>query len=87
MLQKTISISKLRERLSEYIDQLEDDGTLVVMRHSEPAAYLLSPDLFEQMVGRLEELLDLHEAYSAMDDLRRGENVEDAEEVFKRLGI
>jgi len=52
----TTSVTELRDRLAETIDKLNDDNAVMVVRHSRPAAYLLSPELYESMLARIERL-------------------------------
>jgi len=83
---KTASVTELREKLAETIDSLDAENAVMVVRHSKPAAYLVSPRLFYELVERLEDLEDLQDMARALDDYRKGSAVE-AEEVFGRLGL
>jgi len=83
---KTASVTELREKLAETIDSLDAENAVMVVRHSKPAAYLVSPRLFDELIERLEDLEDLQDMTAALVDYRKGVAVE-AEEVFGRLGL
>ena len=83
---KTASITELRENLAETIDILEKDSAVLVVRHSKPAAYLVSPEFFEGLIEQLEDLIDLREMDAALAYYRQGKAIS-AEEVFDRLGL
>jgi prevent-host-death family protein len=83
---RTASITELRDNLAETIDSLEEEKTVMVVRHSKPAAFLISPEFFEELDQLLEDLEDLKDTAIALEDYRQGKYVE-AEEVFGRLGL
>lgn len=83
---RTASVTELRDRLAETIDGLNTDNAIMVVRYSKPAAYLISPAMFENLLERIEDLEDQVDMQSALIDYRAGKAV-DAEEVFKRLGL
>jgi prevent-host-death family protein len=83
---RTTSITELRDNLSETIDALAQDQAVMVVRRSKPAAYLVSPAMFEQLLERLEDLEDQLDMEAALADYRNGKAVE-AEAAFARLGI
>jgi prevent-host-death family protein len=83
---RTISITELRDNLSTTIAALSQDQAVLVMRRSKPAAYLVSPSMFEQLFERLEDLGDQIDMQAALVDYRNDKAVE-AEAAFTRLGI
>ena len=83
---RTASISELRDNLASLLDSLDQFGAVMILRHSKPAAYLVSPATFESLVERLEDLEDMQDMESALQDYRQGKTVP-AEEVFGRLGV
>ena len=83
---RTASVTELRDNLSETIDALAQDQAVMVVRRSKPAAYLVSPAMFEQLLERLEDLEDQLDMEAALADYRNGKAVE-AEAAFVRLGI
>ena len=83
---RTTSVTELRDRLAEVIDTLNDDTAVMVVRHSKPAAYLVSPALFERLLERIEDLEDQADMQNAITDYHNGKAV-DAEDVFKQLGL
>jgi prevent-host-death family protein len=83
---KTASVTDLRDNLAETIDSLEKDEAVMVLRHSKPAAYLLSPELFESLLEQIEDLIDLRDMESALEDYSQGKAI-DAEEALGRLGL
>ncbi len=83
---KTASITELRGKLAETIDSLAEEDAVMVVRHSKPAAYLVSPEFFETLVEVIEDLEDIQDMAAAIRDYRQGKAV-DAEEVLGRLGL
>jgi PHD/YefM family antitoxin component YafN of YafNO toxin-antitoxin module len=83
---KTASVTVLRDNLAETIDSLEKEEAIMVLRHSKPAAYLISPELFESLLEQIEDLIDLRDMESALEDYRQGKSI-DAEEALGRLGL
>lgn len=53
---RTTSVTELRDRLAETIDTLSANNAVMVVRHSKPAAYLVSPEFFESLMEQLEQL-------------------------------
>ena len=84
---KTTTVTELRSDLAACISQL-DEGPVVVLSRSRPAAVLVEPKVFDAMLERLELLEDLLDGRRAMADyLADPASVLDAEEVFGRLGL
>jgi PHD/YefM family antitoxin component YafN of YafNO toxin-antitoxin module len=85
MLRST-NVSSLRTDLSTFLKDL-DEGPLLVLSHSRPAAVMLDPEMFEAMVEKIELLEDLVDGRRAIADYRTSpDHAVDAEEVFERLG-
>ncbi len=53
-----VSLTEARTRLSELVQHAEDDPVYLV-RQNRPVGVLLSSTVFEDLLGRLEELEDL----------------------------
>jgi len=84
---KTTTVTQLRENLAKYLDETRE-GPLRVMKHSETAAYLVSAKQFEELVDRLEDLLDIVEGMQAIQELNENPDLAvDAEEAFKEMGL
>ena len=83
---KTTSITELRDNLAGTIDSLQNIHTIMVLRNSKTAAYLVEPEYFENLLEQVEDLLDISEMQLAIEDFQKGDAV-DAEEVFERLGL
>jgi prevent-host-death family protein len=83
---RTTSVTELRDKLAETLDSLGPDSAVMVVRHSQPAAYLISPELFESLIERIEDLEDRVDMATAMGDYHQGQAIE-AEDVFGRLGL
>ena len=87
MTERKTTVTALRENLAKYLDETRE-GPLRVMKHSETAAYLVSAKEFEQLVDKLEDLLDIVEGMEALKELKENPGLAvDAEEVFKELGL
>jgi PHD/YefM family antitoxin component YafN of YafNO toxin-antitoxin module len=65
-----------------------DDGPVVVLSRSRPAAVLVEPQVFDGLLERIEFLEDLLDGRRAMADfLDNPHSAVDADEVFNRLGV
>jgi PHD/YefM family antitoxin component YafN of YafNO toxin-antitoxin module len=81
------SFAELKKReLDEVTRLLEEQETVTVVEGSQPAAYLVSPRLYERLIESAEMLEDITDMQQALEDYRRGEAVE-AEEIFQRLEL
>ena len=83
---RTTTVSELRSDLSSLLATLED-GPLLVLSHSKPKAMLIDPELFSNLIERVELLEDLLDGRQALAEFMENPDVAlDAEEVFSRLG-
>ncbi len=83
---RTTTVTKLRSDLSSIIANLED-GPLLVLSHSKPKAMLIEPELFDNLIKRVELLEDLLDGRQALSEYIQNPDVAtDAEEVFERIG-
>ncbi len=83
---KTTTVSELRADLAELIKNL-DDGPLLVLSRSRPAAVLVEPKMFDAIVEKCELLEDLVDGRRAISEYLEDRSIAvDAEEVFQRLG-
>jgi prevent-host-death family protein len=83
---RTTSITELRDQLATVVDSLDESGPVMIVRHSKPAAYLISPAIFEALLELVEDAEDRRDMQMAVRDYRQGQAVP-AKEVFKRLGV
>jgi prevent-host-death family protein len=83
---KTVPITELRRRISDVIEELQDDDEpTVVLQRSRKAAYIVSPERYEQDQAELRALrherfvAEVREAEAeiAAGKAKRYENVED----------
>ena len=82
---RTATVTELRSDLSSYISKL-DEGPLLVLSHSKPKALLIEPELFDNLIERVELLEDLLDGRQALSEyLEDPEMAVDAEEVFERI--
>lgn len=82
---RTVTVSELRSDLSSFISNLED-GPLLVLSHSKPKAMLIEPELFDNLIERVELLEDLLDGRQVVAEyLEDPDVVIDAEEVFDRI--
>jgi antitoxin StbD len=51
---KTVSVTELKRNLSSVLKEAGDDA-VAVLNHNKPEAYLLSADLYERLLQRLED--------------------------------
>lgn len=84
---RTASVSQLRSDLSSYIQKVEE-GPLIVLSRSQPAAVLLDPQVYDALIENAETLADILDGRLALEHyLANPEAAVDAEEVFTRLGF
>jgi prevent-host-death family protein len=84
---KTTTVTELRSDLAGYLSQL-DEGPVVVLSRSRPAAVLVEPQVFDALLERIELLEDLIDGRRAIADfLDHPDTAVDADEVFTRLGV
>ncbi len=83
---RTTTVTQLRSELASLLESLQD-GPLLVLSHSKPAAILIEPEMFESLVERVEFLEDLFDGRQAIAEYLEDPTVAlDAEEVFERIG-
>jgi len=83
---QTATISELRKDIATYVQSLEE-GPLVILSHSHPAAIMVEPEMFEGLLEKVELLEDLLDGKRLLEDyLSEPGSARDAEEVFQRLG-
>ena len=83
---KTTNVSNLRSDLSSFLKDL-DEGPVLVLSHSRPAAVLMEPEMFDALVEKIELLEDIVDGRRAIAEYRTDPDlVVDAEKVFERLG-
>jgi PHD/YefM family antitoxin component YafN of YafNO toxin-antitoxin module len=65
-----------------------EDGPVLVLSHSKPAAMLIDPEMFDNLLERVELLEDLLDGRQAIAEYIENQDIAlDAEEVFKRIGL
>jgi len=83
---RTTTVTELRSDLSSIIANLED-GPLLVLSHSKPKAMLIEPELFDNLIERVELLEDLLDGRQAITEYIQNPDIAlDAGEVFERIG-
>jgi len=83
---RTTTVTQLRADLSLVLTSLED-GPVLVLSHSKPAAMLIDPEMFDNLLERVELLEDLLDGRQAIAEYIDNQDIAlDAEEVFKRMG-
>jgi PHD/YefM family antitoxin component YafN of YafNO toxin-antitoxin module len=84
---KTTTVTELRSDLAGYLSRL-DDGPVVVLSRSHPAAILVKPEFLDALLDCAELLEDLVDGRSAIADFIDNPNAAvNADEVFTRLGL
>ena len=84
---RTTTVTELRSDLAGYLSRL-DDGPVVVLSRSRPAAVLVEPQVFDGLLERIELLEDLLDGRRALAEFRDNpESAVDAEDVFVGLGL
>jgi PHD/YefM family antitoxin component YafN of YafNO toxin-antitoxin module len=83
---RTATVTELRSDLSSFISNLEE-GPLLVLSHSKPKAMLIEPELFDNLIERVELLEDILDGRQVLTEYLKDPDVAiDAEEVFERIG-
>lgn len=83
---RTTTVTQLRSDLSSLLSSLKD-GPLLVLSHSKPAAMLIEPELFDNLMERVELLEDLLDGRQAIADYLENPDIAiDAEVVFDQIG-
>ena len=87
MPEKTASVTKLRENLSAYLEDLPPREALMVLRHNDPVADILSPAHYHSLIEKLAALEDIRDMLEALKDFAEGEEFHDANDFFEELGL
>jgi len=83
---RTATVTELRSELASYLESLQE-GPLLVLSRSKPAAMMIEPEEFDRLLERIEYLEDLLDGRQAVAEYLDDPSVAlDAEEVFKRIG-
>jgi prevent-host-death family protein len=75
-------ISELRQQQNKIL-QLLSDGPVVLTQHGRASVVLVSPELWNQMVNQVEDLLD---ALDAVEVLQNGESTISFDEYIENRG-
>jgi PHD/YefM family antitoxin component YafN of YafNO toxin-antitoxin module len=82
---RTATVTELRSDLSSFLSSLKE-GPLLVLSHSKPKAMMVEPELFENLLDRVEMLEDILDGRQAIAEYLDNPDVTlDAEEVFTRI--
>jgi len=82
---RTATVTELRSDLSSFLSSLKE-GPLLVLSHSKPKAMMVEPELFENLLDRVEMLEDILDGRQAIAEYLDNPDVAlDAEEVFARI--
>lgn len=82
---RTATVTELRSDLSSYLSRLKE-GPLLILSHSKPKAMMVEPELFENLLDRVELLEDILDGRQAIAEYLDNPDVAlDAEEVFNRI--
>lgn len=87
MLSATASVTELREELSSYLDSLETQKSVMIVRHSKPAGYLVSNDLMELLIECLEDLEDRQDAMGTLQDIHNGARTYNHNEAWESTDV
>ena len=58
MFMRQFSVSAARQHLSDVVESVGEEPVML-LKHGEPAAVVISPQLYEDLVSALEELEDI----------------------------
>lgn len=83
---RTTTVTQLRSDLSSLLSSLKE-GPLLVLSHSKPAAILIEPELFDNLLERVELLEDLLDGRQVIAEYLENPDIAiDAEAVFEQIG-
>ena len=77
LLMRQFSVSAARQHLSDVVESVGEEPVML-LKHGEPAAVVISPQLYEELVSALEELEDIGMArleLKAETELARGDDL------------
>lgn len=86
MREQTVSVTEMREKLADFIEQV-DQGRILLTRHGQDRAYLISARelrALEETIAVLESEEMVASLAQGLKDLREG-RVEPAERIFADL--
>ena len=82
---RTTTVSKLRAELATLIASLSE-GPVMIFSHSKPAAVLVEPEFFENLIQRVELIEDVLDGRKVLAEYAEDSSAFlDAEDVFARL--
>ncbi|NMB62621.1 MAG: type II toxin-antitoxin system Phd/YefM family antitoxin [Chloroflexi bacterium] len=87
MLTATASVTELREELSSYLDKLETQKSVMIVRHSKPAGFLVSNDLMEVIFECLEDLEDRRDAVEILQEIHSGSKTYSHNEAWEGTDV
>jgi len=87
MFIKTTSVTELRDNLTNVLKRLEEEKTLMIVRNSKTAAYMITPETMEQILSNLEDYEDLRDAIERLDDVEKGTPLQSLDEIRQQLGL
>jgi PHD/YefM family antitoxin component YafN of YafNO toxin-antitoxin module len=87
MVMKTASVTDLRDNLSGVFERLEDEKTLMIMKHSKLAAYIITPETMDDILTSLEDYEDLRDTVVRMNDIEKISQTNSIDNVRSRLGL
>ena len=80
-----------RARLPEHLDQLAaDGGPIMITRHGRPAAVLLSPRMYDDLMALVERAGDLEALRKGREDIKAGRGREAKaalKDIARRKGL
>ena len=87
MMKKIVPITRFNKgEASKIFDEVQKNGTKIVVKNNHPACVLVSPDQYESLMEMLSDYLLLSEADKRMAENNDAENISH-EEMMRRLGI
>ena len=87
MMKKIVPITRFNKgEASKIFDEVQKNGTKIVVKNNHPACVLVSPDQYESLMEMLSDYLLLSEADKRMAENNDAENISH-EEMMSRLGI
>lgn len=83
MATKTATVSEFRGKYSTYLEELQNDSEpLLLLNRGQQAAYVISPQIFDALIERLEDLEDIVEGMKALEEIRKDPSLLLDEEEF-----
>ena len=80
---KTATVSEFRGKYTAYLEELQNEPEpLLLLNRGQQAAYVVSPQVFDALIERIEFLEDLVDGMTALEEIRKDPSIMMDEKEF-----